>query len=62
LGLAVADLSNGGPAMREPKPEDALRIHEALQRVLADEEIRSRSREIAAQMSQLPRLAELSLT
>jgi hypothetical protein len=63
LGLAVADLSTAGPAaMREPKPEDALRIHEALQRVLADEEMRSRSQEIAAQMSQLPRLAELSLT
>jgi hypothetical protein len=63
LGLAVPDLSHGGPAaMREPQPDDALRIHDALRRVIADAEMRSRCREIATQMSQLPMLAELSLT
>jgi hypothetical protein len=48
--------------MREPQPDDALRIHDALLRVIADAEMRSRCREIATQMSQLPMLAELSLT
>ena len=61
LGLAVADLADGGrAAMRQPRPEDAHRIHAALQRVLADEEMRSRSRQIAAEVSQLPALGELS--
>jgi hypothetical protein len=62
LGLAVADQASGGPAaVREPEPDDAHRIHDALQRLLAANAMRARSREVADQMSQLPTLADLSL-
>jgi UDP:flavonoid glycosyltransferase YjiC (YdhE family) len=62
LGLAVADQASDGPAaVREPRPDDAHRIHDALQRLLAADAMRARSREVADQMSQLPTLADLSL-
>lgn len=62
LGLAVTDRARGGPAaMREPRGDDAHRIHEALKRLLATDEMRARSREVADQMSQLPSVADLSL-
>ena len=62
LGLAVPDQASGGPAaVREPKPDDAHRIHEALQRLLAADAMRGRSQEVAHQMSKLPTLADLSL-
>ncbi len=61
LGLAVAELADGGrAAMRQPQPEDAHRIHAALQQVLAEAEMRSRSQQIATEISQLPALGELS--
>jgi hypothetical protein len=62
LGLAVADQGGGGPAaIREPDPGDAQRIHDSLQRVLAADQMRLRSREVAAQISDLPALPEVSL-
>lgn len=62
LGLAVTDQANGGPAaMRGPGPDDAQRIHRSLQRVLAADPMRVRSREVAAQMADLPALVEISL-
>jgi UDP:flavonoid glycosyltransferase YjiC (YdhE family) len=62
LGLAVADRASGGPAaVREPQPDDADRIHDALQRLLASDAMRARNREVAEEMSQLTTLADLSL-
>ncbi len=62
LGLAVLDQASGGPAaVRGPKPDDAHRIHDTLQRLLAAPAIRARSREVADEMSQLPALADLSM-
>ena len=62
LGLAVPDQASGGPAaVREPNPDDAHRIHDALQRLLAADAMRARSREVADEMSHLPTLADLSL-
>jgi hypothetical protein len=48
--------------MREPDPGDAQRIHDSLQQVLAADQMRLRSREVAAQMSDLPALLEVSLS
>jgi hypothetical protein len=63
LGLAVTDQAEGGPAaMREPAPGDAQRIHDSLQQVLAADPMRVRSREVAAEMSDLPALREVSLS
>ena len=62
LGVAVADQASGGPAaVREPEPDDAHRIRDALQRLLVADAVRARGREVADQMSQLPTLAELPL-
>lgn len=62
LGLAVADRASDGPAaVRKPTSDDAHRIHDALQRLLAADAMRARSREVADHMSQLPTLADLSL-
>lgn len=60
LGLAVTDQAKGGPAaIRRPGPDDARRIHHSLQRILAADQMRLRSRAVAAQMSELPTLLEV---
>jgi hypothetical protein len=63
LGLAVTGQDAGGPAaLREPDLGDAQRIHDSLQRVLAADQMRLRSREVAAQISDLPALPDVSLS
>jgi UDP:flavonoid glycosyltransferase YjiC (YdhE family) len=63
LGLAVVDRASGGPpSMRRPGPDDARRIRESLQLVLASDEMQVTSRDVAARMADLPELGDVPLT
>ncbi len=54
--------SSGGPAaVREPKPDRASRIREALQPLFVAHAMRARSREVADQIAQPPTISDLSL-